>query len=195
MKKITLTFITVVILLTLTVSCQKEIVMADEKNNIQFEENGFLWQGWRVANPPSKFDPAADRIVFEDSVNNDAPAKLAGKTLLHTGPRVIYAVQPFILGNFNVMKSDLERRGWKIAPLAYLIALGKEYGFWNNFYYWNLYCLDIPAKINFGTGDELAAISLSGNTYNPTTNTQYNIALRLTPFAQNYSGVTVLAYR
>jgi hypothetical protein len=192
MKKIIWAFIAIALF---TMSCQKEMIIATTSSNASIEENGNFWQGWKIANPPSKFDAAGDKITFEDSIGNDASKKLPGKDLVNSGPRIVYAVQSFLVGNLNAIKADLERRGWVIAPLSYLIALNKEYGLYWNSQYWNLYCLDVPVKINFGGGDELAAASAGGNLYNPQTNTSYNLSLRFTAFTSGYSSIYVLAYR
>jgi len=196
MKKTKLLMITFMALTLL--SCQKELVVDTKitSSTNQVEENGYLWAGWRIAEPFTKFDAVGDRILLEDSMYNDAGVKLNGKDLPNTGPRVVYAVQSFTPGSFNAMKADLERRHWKIAPLSYLLALSKEYsGVWNNNIFWNLYCLDLPSKINFGAGDEPAVASLGSIWYNPTNNSPYNASLRFQTFSQIQVGVTILAYK
>ena len=187
--------ITAIIAIALfTISCQKEMVIATTPSNSSFKENGHIWEGWEIKNPPSKFD-ASERITFEDSINNDGYKKLPGKDLPNSGPKIIYAVLSFTVGNLSAIKADLERRGWILAPLSYLIALNKEYGLYWNVQNWNLYSLDLPAKINFGGGDEPAGASAGGNIYNQQTNTSYNLSLRFTPFTSGYSSMYVLAYR
>lgn len=160
-----------------------------------FEENGHQWQGWRIKSPPAVFDATTYSIKLEDAANNNAAAKLNGIPLPNDGPKVIYAVEPFVQGTFMAMKNDIERRGWHVASLSYLIALAHEYGIYGTSAdCWNMYC-DVPVTIDMGGGDECAVASLSNNRYNPATGYQYAMGLRFTPCAATYTTVAFLCYR
>jgi hypothetical protein len=192
MKKIVFFLVTIAVFVIVSSGCQKSIVtQLIPKDSLT--ENGLKFAGWFISNPPTKFDIAGDRIYIEDTTNN-VVTKLDGKPLVNSGPRYVYAVLSFIQGPLSVQKEDLKRRGWKIAPLSYLIGLGREYGTGYN-YYGNLFCVDLPEKINFGSGDEDAAITLNGNTYNQQTNSQYGIGLWVTASTSRWGQTYILAYK
>ncbi len=186
----------IIAVLFLGTSCKKVTINNAAPTN--YVENGREWPGWEIKHPIEVFDTSGNKICF-DIYNNrpsDAAIKLVGKRLLNDGPKKVYAVQPYFSGNFYTVKNDLERRGWKLAPLSYLLALSQEYTHGDFMgYFWNLYCLDNPAEINFGNGDQRVAISLSGNTYDPVTNTRYATSLGVIPFSEWYGSFSVLVYR
>jgi len=193
MKKILFIFVPVFLFLT---SCQKENVFIEKTTDIFYVENGYQWAGYDIETPFSKFDIAGERIGIEDSGYTDAAQKLGGKSLPSTGKKRVYLVKAFSNGNFYTAQADLARRGWKLAPLSYLLALGREYGnTWNNSY-WNIFCLDVPALISFGGAiQEKAAACLSGGMYDQSTNSNYSVSVRFARFTDNYLDVYFLCYR
>lgn len=186
MKK-SLLFVSLVMFVAAFTSCKKELSGVSVPTSVQkpetnlFIENGHIIEGWYVKNPFTKVDPLGDRIVFQDSTLNDAYTKLNGIALPKSDSGFVYAVDIYQTGNLNNMRAELERRGWVPAGLEYFLALNKEWGiYWNNNNINNLMCLKLPAKINFGTGDENAG-ALYGSPYyynnnNPSTNGTYNMA-------------------
>lgn len=184
------------VLLSIT-SCQKEVSAPyNGSQNASFRENGYTWAGWDIKNPIPKFDTLEQNIYIGDRDWNNAGNQLQGKELESSGPKTVYAVQPFIQGSFYNIKSDLERRGWKIAPLSYLLALAKEYGFFEGSQVWNIYCLNIPVKAVFNGGNpEEFAAQAWGNYYRQENNRLYRMGMNFVQFSNNYGGLRVLCYR
>jgi hypothetical protein len=194
MKKITL--ILSAAFAILLSSCQKENVFIEKTTDISFKENGYQWAGFDINDPFTKFDIAMERIGIEDSGYTDVAQKLGGKSLPNSGKKRVYLVKAFVNGNFYTAQADLARRGWKLAPLSYLLALGREYGStWNNAY-WNTFCLDVPALLSFnGATQEKAAVCLSGSLYDQSTNSNYSVSLRFARFTDGSQDAYFICYR
>jgi hypothetical protein len=191
MKKNLFAMIIIAGLFSLT-ACQKEII--DPMNQkTSFKENGYTWAGWDIKNPITKFDTIELNIYIMNNWNT-AGSQLQGKELVAHGPKTIYAVQPFTQGNFHNMKNDLERRGWKIAPLSYYLALSIEYG--TNTSIFSLYCLNIPEKAVFnGPNPEEFTAQVYENFYDQQTGRSYRASIEFIPFSSQYGGIKVLCYR
>ncbi len=186
--------------------CKKVTVLPAPSSaaTTSFKENGRTWEGWDIHNPISKFDTIQDRILINSSgyYSNAAPSNAAkvlqGLALPNSGPRTVYAVEIAGIGNLNSMRSELSRRGYIIAPLSYFLSLAKEYGVsWgNNTALWNILCLDLPAKINFGTGPENAGVNFDSNIFNGQTQVYYNMELDFISESASFgSGERVLCLR
>lgn len=196
MKKVLFLCITALLLFSIT-SCQKELSAPYSANETaSFKENGHTWAGWDIKTPVKKFDTVEQNIYIIGRDQSNAANQLQGKELENSGPKTVYAVRPFTQGNFFNIKSDLERRGWKIAPLSYLLALTKEYGVdgnqgWN----WNVYCLNVPVKAVFTGGNpEEFAVQAWGNYYDQN-GRLYRSVMYFVQFSNQYGGISVLCYR
>lgn len=207
MKKISILAITVIatIFILGTTSCKKElaeIIPAITTNQAvkidSLEEFGVRYYGVLVKKEflLENFSEISSRVLLDTS-GNDAQIKFLNKKLDNSGPRYVYSVPSFIQGHIGAQKANLESRGWKLAPLGYLVGIGLQYGN-QNLFSWGIgtICVDNTLKLNFnGQGDTPASVSLSGNTYNNVTGQSFALGVYFLNNNNNYGHLNFWAYK